>query len=122
MRSSTWIAAALLLSGQTAFAAQPEWVHEKGNGRIEIKDPAGGERAVLPLLAPGKVTVRKIENRCFSIQTDFAGKIIPGVYGIRNGKENSFDFFWKLEGEWTQRIGSGAWFRDAQSFCMFGIR
>lgn len=108
MRSSNWIAAALLLSGLTAFAAQPAWVHEKGNGQIELKDPANQKRTVLTLHAPGKVTVRKIENRCFSIQTDFAGKIIPGVYGIRNGKENSFDFFWKLEGEWTQRIGSGA--------------
>ena len=108
MRSSNWIAAALLMSGLTASAAQPAWVHEKENGRIEILDPAGGKRAVLTLHAPGKVTVRKIENRCFSIQTDFAGKIIPGVYGIRNGKENSFDFFWKLEGEWSRRIGSGA--------------
>ena len=108
MRSSNWIAAALLLSGLTAFAAQPAWVHEKGNGQIELKDPANQKRTVLTLHAPGKVTVRKIENRCFSIQTDFAGKIIPGVYGIRNGKENSFDFFWKLEGEWSRRIGSGA--------------
>jgi hypothetical protein len=66
MRSSNWIAAALLMSGLTASAAQPAWVHEKENGRIEILDPAGGKRAVLTLHAPGKVTVRKIENRCFS--------------------------------------------------------
>ena len=100
MRSSNWIASALLLSGLTAFAAQPAWVHEKGNGQIELKDPANQKRTVLTLHAPGKVTVGRLKTAVFRSRRISPAKSFPESTESAMGKRIHLTFSgsWKASG------------------------
>ncbi len=114
MKSRALAVLTALLCGLPAFAV-PEWVAEKTDGKIEIKDPAALEKTCLTIQPPGKTTVGKFENHRFDVNLDFNGSTFSGVYGIRNAAEKSFEFFWNFDGDWNKRLGNDTLFFSLSS-------